>query len=41
MIVITFMFQQLEVEKLNDKKRKLKAESFRPIPSLNAIFDSK
>lgn len=42
MIVITFMFQQLlKVEKLNDKKRKLKAQSFRPIPPLNPIFDSK
>lgn len=43
MIVITFMLLQqlLEVEKLNDKKRKLKAQSFRPIPPLNPIFDSK
>lgn len=43
MIVITFMLLQqlLEVEKLNDKKRKLKAQSFCPIPPLNPIFDSK
>lgn len=40
MIVITFMFQQLEVEKLNDKKRKLKVESFRPIPSRFSILNN-